>query len=287
MIKNKIKDILTKEMLEYEYKSLGSMEKIANKLQISIDSIYKYMKIHKIHYEKHYTGIYKCNENFFEQDSEQSYYWAGFIAADGSLQHRKYSKILKICLAKCDFSHLEKFKLSLQSDHVIKNYLVKPSKLVKSENECSEIQITSKLLFDSLNRFNIVPNKTKKYDIPEWLLKHPLMNHFMRGYFDGDGCLSQCGLGKNRIVVQGVFSILGNENFIKKYKSILIEQANLNNVKLNKHYSVYQISYSGNGNIRKIYNFLYKNATIWLDRKYYKFQTIVVPKLPKGALTIS
>ncbi len=86
------------------------MQKIAEKLNISKNSVYKYMKLYHILYDKHYTGFYTCNENFFSYDSAENFYIAGFIAADGSLQKRKYSKILKICLSNNDLLHLEKIK---------------------------------------------------------------------------------------------------------------------------------------------------------------------------------
>jgi hypothetical protein len=190
MRKSKLQDRLTKEILEYEYNSCGSMQKISDKLQVSIDSIYKYMKLYNIQYDKHYTGIYSCDNNFFSKNTEEAFYWAGFIAADGSVQKRKYSKILKITLSTNDLKHLELFKKQILCDCPIKEYIVKPSKLVKTSNKCCEIQIVSEKIFEDLARFNVVPDKTFIYQIPDWLLEHPLRHHFMRGYFDGDGCIT-------------------------------------------------------------------------------------------------
>lgn len=270
MSKNLCK-LLTKNMLEYEYKLCGSLQKIADKYHISVDSVSKYMKLYDISYNKHYSGIYSCNNSLFTCDTESSFYWAGFIAADGSLQQRKYSKILKITLSNKDKSHLEKFKISINSTHPIKCYKVKPSKLINKEHMCSEIQLVNDLLFDSLGRFNIVPNKTFTYNIPNFLLNHSLSHHFMRGYFDGDGCITNCGLIKNRKIVQGSFEILGTKDFIENYQSILINKANLHATKINKHYGIYKLNYSGNNNIKNIYNFLYNDAHVYLDRKHNKF----------------
>lgn len=275
MTRNRLSNKLTKTILEYEYNRLGSMQKVADHLNVSVDSVYKYMKLHGVVYKQHYQGIYTCNEEFFKNDAEQSFYWAGFIAADGSLQKRKYSKILKVALSQNDHQHVELFKSSISSNHPIKVYRVKPSKLVKSESMCSEIQIANNNIYNDLSRFNIIPNKTKTYTFPEWLTNHELVNHFMRGYFDGDGCISKCGLGKNRTVIQKSFSILGTKQFINQYMNILVLKQIVNEVKISPHYSVYQLSYSGNNNIRKIHDFLYKNATIWLDRKRTKFQDVV------------
>jgi hypothetical protein len=262
-------------MLEYEYEKCGSMQKMADKLNVSIDSIAKYMNLYSVCYAKNYKGIYSCNDNSFSNDSEHSFYWAGFLAADGSLQKRKHSKILKLTLSEKDLSHLEKFKFFIQSNNPIKKYTIKPTSLVKSVNYCVEIQIVSNKIYDDLSRFNIVPNKTKTYEFPEWMIGHDLINHFMRGYFDGDGCISRCGLHSGRSVAQGYFSILGTKDFVEKYKLVLESQAELKTNKVCKKSSIFTVSYSGNNNIKKIYNFLYKNCNIFLERKRNKILNFI------------
>ena len=107
--------------------------------------------------------------------------------------------------------------------------------------------------------------------MPDWLLKHEYLHHFMRGYFDGDGCISKCSLVNKRKVVQKSFNILGTFNFINAYKIILEKNCNINCNKICKKGNIYSISYSGNVIINNIYNFLYKDATIYLERKKYKF----------------
>lgn len=271
MNKNRLQNLLTKEMLEYEYKTLGSMQKIADKLSVSIDSVYKYMKLYVIPYDKHYTGIYSCNNDFFKQNNAESFYVAGFIAADGSLQKRPYSKILKICLSNIDRSHLEKIKNIIHSNHPIKEYVVKPGKLITTPHKSVEIQITNNSIYDDLLKFNIMPNKTFTYTMPEWLITHPLVHHFMRGYFDGDGCVSYCGLGKNRIKKQLRFNILGTKKFLENYQSILEHTCSINHNNISKKNNIFSLSYSGNNVVGKIYNFLYKDATMWLNRKRDKF----------------
>lgn len=265
---------LSKEILEYEYKNCGSMQKMADKLKVSVDSIYKYMKLHNVEYERKYKGVYYCNSNFFKHDSPESFYLAGFIAADGSVQYRKYSKTLKITLSKKDIDHLEKIKKILESNHPIKEYKVKENKLVHSEHESVELQITNKDIVEDLKKFNIFPNKTKTYEMPEWLLSHQFLNHFMRGYFDGDGTITYCGLGKGRKILQLSFSILGTQKFIQQYREVLFKNCDMHFAKIISHQSVHRIMYSGNNVVKHIYDFLYKNQNICLQRKLIKFNYI-------------
>jgi intein/homing endonuclease len=273
-MRNKLQDKLSKEILEYEYNMCGSMQKIANKLEVSVDSIYKYFKYYNISYNKNNSRIYNCDDHLFKNNTEESFYLAGFIAADGSLQDRKYSKILKISLSSLDSEHLEKIKKILKSNNPIKIYKVKSNKLINKEASSAELQIVSNVIFDDLKKFNIVPNKTKIYSMPDWLLNHPLLNHFLRGYFDGDGCVSYCGLGKKRNIKQLHFNILGTEKFINQYRGCLVRKCDVNEVKISPKSTIYSLSYSGNNNVKKIYNFLYKNATIFLNRKMIKFNQI-------------
>lgn len=93
----------------------------------------------------------------------------------------------------------------------------------------------------------------------------------MRGYFDGDGSISNCGLGINRKIIQKSFKILGTELFISQYKELLKSNCNLNDNKILKIKNIYSLSYSGNNAVKRIYDFLYKDATIYLDRKRDKF----------------
>lgn len=275
-----LQQYLSKEILEYEYELCGSMQKMSTKLNISVDTVYKYMKLYNILPYKNHKKTYNCNENFFKNDTPESFYLAGFLAADGSVQYRKYSDVLKITLSKKDKDHLEKIKILLKSNHPIKDYIVKPSKLVKSYNESSELQIVSNNIIADLKRFNIIPNKTKTYTytIPENIVNNQLISHFMRGYFDGDGTITFCGLSKNRTVKQLSFSILGTEFFIDQYRNLLINNCKINSAKIVKHSNVFKISYSGNNVVKKIYEFLYDNKyNISLKRKFDIFNKVYLP----------
>ena len=136
----------------------------------------------------------------FAQENEKSFYLAGFIAADGSLQKRKYSKILKITLSSKDKEHLNKLKAIINSDHPIKEYDVKPSKLVKKYHRASEIQIVSNQMFDDLAKFNIIPNKTKIYELNLFLLFSRLLDFAL--IFRGKTVFCCCLLLLSRLIIR-------------------------------------------------------------------------------------
>ena len=263
MTKN-LSNILTKEMLKYNYEKYGSMQKMADALYISIDSIYKYMKLYNIYYHQYYNGLYDCNENIFDSDTEISFYLAGFIAADGTILDGKQTNILKIGLSKKDQSHLEKIKLLFNSNHPLEYYRSKDG------NESCSIRFVSNKLCESIKRFNVVPRKTFIYTFPKFILNHPLKHHFMRGYFDGDGCITITKAKPPRTVSQGGIGLRGTYDVLYNYNKILEKECSLKEKldRVKKYDSIECINYNGNKQVRKIIEFLYKDATIYLDRKY-------------------
>ena len=233
------------------YKKLGSMDKVGKIYGINkgvIRSCFKKLGLTIINRRRNY------NRTFFSTNTSESFYWAGFIAADGCVSGKK-SKYLSMALAKKDHDHLEKFVKAIEFDRQIKK---------------TSISLCSKEMFNDLARFNIVPRKTKIYTFPEWLVNHPLVNHFMRGYFDGDGSIyystNKPGFRKKLSI-----SICGTKEFLTTFRSVLSKNCNVNgHAKIRKTKGIYAFGYCGNNNIIKIRNFLYLNSTenIRMDRKY-------------------
>jgi hypothetical protein len=119
-----------------------------------------------------------------------------------------------------------------------------------------------------LQRFNVVPAKTKIYTFPDSLVSHPLVHHFMRGYFDGDG--SWYIPVQKKPTKQIYFSLRGTELFLEPFRSILEKQCDLEirktPIRINTNCGV--LEYGGNGITTKIKDFLYKDATVYLKRKF-------------------
>jgi len=123
----------------------------------------------------------KYNENYFETiDSEDKAYFLGFIFADGCITNdvKKYRYQLTIKLHSKDFSILERFIKSIDGKmDVWKN----------KKREMCEVFLSGKKIINDLETLGVVQNKT-------FLVKYPQIDekferHFLRGYFDGDGCI--------------------------------------------------------------------------------------------------
>lgn len=207
------------------------------------------------------------DEDFFCKDNERSFYWAGVIAADGNIKicNRKYKNIV----------HRYSVNLSLIEKDMIEQFLA-DIKCVgrkiqdisyKKENGVGHlyvIDLSSQQMFNDLHRFGITPKKSLTLEMPEWLESHPLVNHFIRGYFDGDGTIFVNNNNKN-------LSFAGTENFLNKIHNIIKDKAEITTKgKVRPHSNIYVVTYAGNKLVPKVGDFLYKDATIWLERKRVK-----------------
>ena len=272
-INKDINSLLSKEILEEAYNRLKSLKAIGRELNIGPDSIKIYMEKFGLKYKK--QTIYNCDHDFFSIDNEKSLYIAGFVAADGCVKSRKvkYGDLfheLSIGLSIKDKPFLEQLKSILKAETPIRDFLIKNSNRNPNWNDTwsSQISITSKKMFNDLARFNIIPRKTLIYTFPEWLKTHPLKHHFIRGYNDGDG--SFYILKSHKKTKQICFCLRGTVSFLKDIRSILESECNLKkrNTEIRINNNIGCLEYGGNIIISKIVNYLYKDATIYLPRKY-------------------
>lgn len=205
------------------------------------------------------------NETAFDEYSEEACYWAGFLAADGNVDQKGRVRIM---LKYDDYSHLEKFKEFLQSTHTISSNTTK-------YNRCS-FEFTSRYICDILDiNFNIVPNKTAIYTLPS--IPNKYFRHYVRGYFDGDGsiCESFSNINSSTATLYTTFAS-GSKDFsvelFDKLNTILLINGHLQEF---KDSNKYQIKYTTN-NSRALLSWMYKDAEVYLDRKYILYSRIVV-----------
>lgn len=216
-------------------------------------------------------GKYHVNQNYFENiDNEWKAYWLGFLYADGCVilneKDGKFKYSVSISLKIGDKFHLEKFLNSLQSDAVIKE-----NKTNYKDYYSAKISICNKKICTDLIKHGCVPRKTFVLKFPD--LRKDLIRHFIRGYFDGDGCIS---INKEKRFVR--INIVGNYDMLSSICDIIEKECNINKPVFqpisNGKNNIYSIQYGNVYSCQKIYNYLYKDCNICLDRKLEKFDTI-------------
>lgn len=256
----------TKKLLDLynEGKSLREIEKIMNHTRKTLARELKRNNI-IIRDNSINSRKYSHQHNFFEViDTEAKAYWLGFMYADGFIsKHKHGSYYFGVTLSKSDKSHLIKFKDSLEATNEIKDYV--GSGFAKN-NMFSRLLICSKKTVNDLIDKGCIENKTMLLKFPtEKQIPKELIHHFVRGYFDGDGTINS--YNRNGYTTYTI-GFVGQYDFLENIKILL------NNKKLKlstKDNKTFQVNFHGNRQAQRILDFLYKDATIYLDRKYNKY----------------
>jgi len=257
--------ILTKEEFLKLYNDFGSYGKIAAHLGVcvrTVNNISKRLDIDLPRWVK-----YSIDENFFARENELAFYWAGFIAADGCISSTSGANALNIKLSAKDAKHLEKFRDVISPQRPIHQKLHKGHKNIKASMQVSFGIFSNNICNDLFEKFGIGQQKSLTYVMPKHLLDHPLLHHFIRGYTDGDGTFYS-NQRKNRLP-QCQYQLLGTEDFLDQIAEKISKECGLSQLKSRKTKSkIYVLTYGGNRQAMKIREYLYQDATVYLERKY-------------------
>ena len=185
-------------------------------------------------------------------DTEEKAYWLGFLYADGSVGSSEAK--IELGLAEKDVKHIEKFR----------NFIGINNKISYREKTKSyRYSFRSQSCKEDLIKQGCIPKKSLILKFPtvdQVSLK--LIKHFIRGYFDGDGWFTNTD---NCFQV----GLIGTEDFIKGFLD------NIKNInKDNKIFNVHREDgakryiFSAYQDVLNFLNWIYKDANIYLDRKY-------------------
>lgn len=205
------------------------------------------------------------NINFFEKlDNEKACYWAGFILADGTISknENRWGASLVIALSSVDKSHLDKFANDIQYEGIISDieaYHKQNDKFYKrSALGIHRLKICEDLIFHGIDQ-----NKSNKCKLPK-TIPDKLMHHFIRGLIDGDGCYHVNKKGAMRFILTSPVY-----DFLIDFRDYMGNKCNLNkSIKIITKLGCWCIEYAGNKQCKRIVDYLYKDATVYLDRKY-------------------
>lgn len=260
---DKYKDMLDKtiekckDAVEY-YLESKSIVKTARKFKLRNSILSEYLKSINIMIIN-YQNVSKMDETIFDKiDSEEKAYWLGFLYADGSVSSKNNNVELSLQLS--DKEHLDKYMEFL-----------KRNKEVKTDSFRCRVSFTNKHIHKALCELGCFPQKSLilKFPNEEQVPKY-LLNHFIRGYIDGDGCI-YIYKSKFKKHTSPALNILGTEDFlntlkeIKKWRDIKIYK------KLNQEART--LNYCGKYVVEML-DSLYENSTIYLNRKYEKYLLI-------------
>lgn len=207
---------------------------------------------------------YNLNENYFENiDSEDKAYFLGFIVADGCIIN---NKTLNISQKEPDI--LYEFK----------KYINYEGKVLKSESKnIHNVNLYSEKIILDLHKLGIYSNKTMVVKYPE--IPRELEHHFMRGLFDGDGCISihKKKEGSRDTSDRGQVNICsGSRDFIEEYVERLNKYCGITKNKIRCPRGTYSvIDWASFNDIERFYEFFYKDSNVYLKRKKETFDIAI------------
>lgn len=242
---------------------------IGNMFNITNSGVLKLVKRHGYYLSVNQSELqrkYSINENYFNKiDNEYKAYYLGLLYADGYNSESKRS--LRLTLQEEDKDILDKFNLDICNN--------RPLKFRKKEKSSHKnywiLDIYNKQISKDLARLGCIQAKSLKISFPDTnIVPSRLIHHFIRGMIDGDGSIaiynniSSVKLTTTKMFCDGLSKVLAK----LKINFTIREASNKNGIN-------YVLSIKGGlkANI-KFLNWIYKDATVYLHRKYNKYLEI-------------
>ena len=239
-----------------------TQKQMAQELGVCRTTVQRALK--KLHLSTpNYHNALKFDNTVFDCiDSEEKAYWLGFLYADGNVSSTINN--VELSLSAADTEHLEKYRAFLKNESPVKVSNVTCDG--KKYSRC-RLTVSNKHLKEQLISLGCTPNKSLKLKFPKDIFKYDeLKYHFIRGYIDGDGCISFTSSGRLHL------QIIGTKEFLNSIKEIFPIFSKLMHDKRWKS-NTYFMSCNCN-NADEVITKLYKNSTIYLQRKYDKLAVL-------------
>ncbi|MGL4451344.1 MAG: LAGLIDADG family homing endonuclease [Sarcina sp.] len=256
--------IILEEKIIEAYKKGLSLKDVAKNFGYRSPNTIKNILI-KYNIERRSTAGYKesFNEDFFETiDSEEKAYFLGFFMADGNVCEREKSQpCIRMELNIKDKYILEKFEKLLGLKNKVKD----------TRKNCVSIRVHSKKMFEDLGRYGVIPNKTKKESfkaIKE--LDAEMIRHFIRGFFDGDGWITNTTSHGKRKGVRKCIGFVSNKAMLEDMKLYLNLVLGTRLNKVTDRIGCSMLLYSSKKDVEVLKKYMYQNSNIYLERKYLK-----------------
>lgn len=226
---------------------------------------------------------YNYNKDFFEEiDTEAKAYWLGFLYADGSItrfyrNEKIKSMSVELSLQSRDVGHLHDYLNSLDSNVPIQT---RKHKLGDKVHESKRVVVNCTKMCRDLIKQGCTPQKSLVLEFPtDDILHHSLKRHFIRGYFDGDGCVHYSEnkgyhkKNKELVTKSFVVSIVGTPSFLESIKKEL-ETKNIKSsaIKNGNNGKAFEIRIHGKDNLKKFHDYMYQDSKHRLKRKKEIFE---------------
>lgn len=201
----------------------------------------------------------KTDQTLFKEiRNEIEAYSLGLITSDGNIDK---NGTIRIFLTESDKYILEEIKIRLLNGSG--NLSVDKK---KNARPVARLGFCGKAICQNLAQYGVIPNKSD-FLTNICILPEELMHHYIRGLFDGDGVASK----RSESIRIGFCA--KRKEFVESYQSFLCQKLFMRKNKIFNTGGCFQCSWGAKADIEKFYNYIYKDATIFLGRKRNKIYT--------------
>ena len=255
-----ITEELKQEIIKYYLSQPMTMKQVEDKYELSHPTITKILKdVPK--YTKAKLNNPNMKEHFFQEINEEAKaYFLGLLISDGNVfkDNTGRQASISITLDLKDEYMLEKFKEVLQANTSVGH----------DGRGCGQIAVRSNIMAEDLAKYGVVPRKSYNTYLP--LISKEMMPHLIRGIFDGDGSImakpNPSNDGHNRFLHS--ISFFGTHQLMEDISNYILENLGIKTAVYDyKDRSLSELKIQNIDNIAKFGYWIYRNSTIFLNRK--------------------
>ena len=255
-----ITEELKQEIIKYYLSQPMTMKQVEDKYELSHPTITKILKdVPK--YTKAKLNNPNMKEHFFQEINEEAKaYFLGLLISDGNVfkDNTGRQASISITLDLKDEYMLEKFKEVLQANTSVGH----------DGRGCGQIAVRSNIMAEDLAKYGVVPRKSYNTYLP--LISKEMMPHLIRGIFDGDGSImakpNPSNDGHNRFLHS--ISFCGTHQLMEDISNYILENLRIKTAVYDyKDRNLSELKIQNIDNIAKFGYWIYRNSTIFLNRK--------------------
>ena len=255
-----ITEELKQEIIKYYLSQPMTMKQVEDKYELSHPTITKILKdVPK--YTKAKLNNPNMKEHFFQEINEEAKaYFLGLLISDGNVfkDNAGRQASISITLDLKDEYMLEKFKEVLQANTSVGH----------DGRGCGQIAVRSNIMAEDLAKYGVVPRKSYNTYLP--LISKEMMPHLIRGIFDGDGSImakpNPSNDGHNKFLHS--ISFCGTHQLMEDISNYILENLGIKTAVYDyKDRNLSELKIQNIDNIAKFGYWIYRNSTIFLNRK--------------------